>query len=95
MSPTAPTYLALYERLGQAQRRIRELTAREDELLAEIRTLRAASPDARPQLGDGNDSSARQPIALRHSSVPPSNPDRRVRKRISEVGELKACSTRG
>lgn len=42
MSPTAPTYLALYKQLGQAHRRIRELEARENNLLTEIRTLCAA-----------------------------------------------------
>ncbi len=42
MSPTAPTYLALYKQLGQAKSRIRELEARENDLLTEIRTLCAA-----------------------------------------------------
>ena len=42
MSPTAPTYLALYKQLGQAKSRIRELESRENDLLTEIRTLCAA-----------------------------------------------------
>ena len=39
MSPTAPTFVTLNDRLNQAHRRIRELQARETELLAQNRTL--------------------------------------------------------
>ena len=39
MSPTAPTFVTLNDRLNKAHRRIRELQARETELLAQNRTL--------------------------------------------------------
>ena len=39
MSPTAPTFVTLNDRLNQAHRRIRELEARETELLAQNRAL--------------------------------------------------------
>ena len=42
MSPTAPTFATLNDQLTKAHRRIRELEARETELLADNRTLRAA-----------------------------------------------------
>ncbi|MBY0290709.1 MAG: hypothetical protein K2X52_26735 [Mycobacteriaceae bacterium] len=42
MSPTAPTFSTLYDRLIKAYRRIRELEAREAELCTDNRTLRAA-----------------------------------------------------
>jgi hypothetical protein len=41
MSPTAPTFITLNDQLNKAHRRIRELQARETELLAQNRTLRA------------------------------------------------------
>ena len=41
MSPTAPTFVTLNDRLNKAHRRIRELQARETELLAQNRTLHA------------------------------------------------------
>ena len=41
MSPTAPTFGTLNDQLTKAHRRIRELEARETELLAHNRTLRA------------------------------------------------------
>ena len=41
MSPTAPTLVTLNDRLNKAHRRIRELQARETELLAQNRTLHA------------------------------------------------------
>jgi ribosome biogenesis protein Nip4 len=41
VSPTAPTFGTLNDRLAKAHRRIRELEARETELLAHNRTLRA------------------------------------------------------
>ena len=41
MSPTAPTFVTLNDQLNKAHRRIRELQARETELLAQNRTLRA------------------------------------------------------
>ena len=41
MSPTAPTFVTLNDRLNKAHRRIRELQARESELLAQNRTLHA------------------------------------------------------
>jgi hypothetical protein len=41
VSPTAPTFVTLNDRLTKAHRRIRELEARETELLAHNRTLRA------------------------------------------------------
>jgi hypothetical protein len=47
MSPTSPTYLALYKQLGQAHRRIRELEAREAELLTQIRSLCTAATERR------------------------------------------------
>ena len=42
MSPTAPTFVTLNDQLNKAHRRIRELEARETELFADNRTLRAA-----------------------------------------------------
>ena len=42
MSPTAPTYDALINRLTKAHSRIRELQARETALATDNRTLRAA-----------------------------------------------------
>ena len=36
MSPTAPTFVVLNDQLTKAHRRIRELEARETELLAQI-----------------------------------------------------------
>ena len=39
MSPTAPTLVTLNDQLNKAHRRIRELQARETELLAQNRTL--------------------------------------------------------
>ena len=39
MSPTAPTFVALNDQLKKAHHRIRELEARETELLAQNRTL--------------------------------------------------------
>ena len=39
MSPTAPTFITLNDQLTKAHRRIRELEARETELLAHNRTL--------------------------------------------------------
>jgi hypothetical protein len=41
VSPTAPTFITLNDQLTKAHRRIRELQARETELLAHNRTLRA------------------------------------------------------
>ena len=41
MSPTAPTFVTLNDRLNKAHRRIRELEARETELLVHNRALRA------------------------------------------------------
>ena len=41
MSPTAPTLVTLNDQLNKAHHRIRELQARETELLAQNRTLRA------------------------------------------------------
>ena len=41
MSPTAPTLVTLNDLLNKAHRRIRELQARETELLAQNRTLHA------------------------------------------------------
>jgi hypothetical protein len=41
MSPTVPTFATLNDQLTKARRRIRELEARETELLAHNRTLRA------------------------------------------------------
>ena len=41
MSPTAPTFATLNDQLNKAHRRIRELQARETELLAQNRTLYA------------------------------------------------------
>jgi hypothetical protein len=42
VSPTAPTFVTLNDQLNKAHRRIRELEARETELFADNRTLRAA-----------------------------------------------------
>ena len=39
MSPTAPTFVTLNDQLNKAHNRIRELQARETELLAQNRTL--------------------------------------------------------
>jgi len=41
VSPAAPTFVTLYDLLNKAHRRIRELQARETELLAQNRTLHA------------------------------------------------------
>jgi hypothetical protein len=41
MSPTRPTFVTLNDRLNKAHHRIRELEARETELLAQVRTLSA------------------------------------------------------
>ena len=41
MSPTAPTFATLNDQLNKAHRRIRELQARETDLLAQNRTLHA------------------------------------------------------
>ncbi|MGY4650710.1 hypothetical protein [Mycobacterium sp. URHB0021] len=41
MSPTAPTFVTLNDRLNKAHRRIRELQARETELFAQNRILHA------------------------------------------------------
>jgi hypothetical protein len=41
VSPTAPTFVTLNDQLTKAHSRIRELEARETELLARNRTLRA------------------------------------------------------
>ena len=45
MSPTAPTFVALNDQLNKAHHRIRELEAREAELLAQIRILCAVITD--------------------------------------------------
>ena len=45
MSPTAPTFATLNNELNKAHRRIRELQARETELLAQNRTLCTASTE--------------------------------------------------
>ena len=42
MSPTRPTFVALTDRLNKAHHRIRELEARETELLAQVGTLSTA-----------------------------------------------------
>lgn len=39
MSPTSPTFVALNDQLNKAHHRIRELEARETELLVQIRSL--------------------------------------------------------
>jgi cell division protein FtsB len=39
MSPTSPTFIALNQQLNKAHQRIRELEARETDLLARNRTL--------------------------------------------------------
>ena len=41
MSPTAPTFVTLNDQLNKAHNRIRDLQARETELLAQNRTLHA------------------------------------------------------
>jgi hypothetical protein len=41
VSPTVPTFATLNDQLNQAHRRVRELQARERELLAQNRALRA------------------------------------------------------
>jgi hypothetical protein len=45
VSPTAPTFGTLNDQLNKAHHRIRELEARETELLAHNRALRAAIPE--------------------------------------------------
>jgi hypothetical protein len=42
MSPTTPTFATLNNRLNKAHHRIRELEARETELLGQVKTLSAA-----------------------------------------------------
>jgi hypothetical protein len=42
MSPTSPTFFALNNQLNKAHHRIRELEARETEILAQVRILNAA-----------------------------------------------------
>lgn len=46
MSPTPPTYAALYSQLAQAHRRIRELEAREADLVADLGLLRCAPTES-------------------------------------------------
>jgi hypothetical protein len=69
MSPTSPTYVALYKQLGQAHRRIRELEAGEAELLAQIRILCAVITDLTHEVH------ARSAIELTSSTVLTSSPD--------------------
>ena len=46
MSPTPPTYAALYSQLAQAHRRIRELEARQADLVADLGLLRCAPTES-------------------------------------------------
>jgi hypothetical protein len=55
VSPTIPTFTTLNNQLNKAHRRIRELEAREAELLAHNRTLRSAGTDITSGSNDGNE----------------------------------------
>lgn len=67
MSPTAPTFVTLNDRLNKAHRRIRELQARETELLAQNRTLHAVITEL-------TDKDARTAAELCSSPLPTSSP---------------------
>ena len=68
MSPTAPTLVTLNDRLNQAHQRIRELQARETELLAQHRTLHAVITELT------HDDHARTAAELCSSPLPTSPP---------------------
>ena len=69
MSPTAPTFAALNDQLNKAHRRIRELQARETDLLAQNRTLHAVITEL-------TDEGARTAAGLCSSPLPtPSSSD--------------------
>ena len=68
MSPTAPTFVTLNDRLNKAHRRIRELQARETELLAQNRTLHAVITELT------HDDHARTAAELCSSPLPTSSP---------------------
>lgn len=71
MSPTAPTIVTLNDQLNKAHRRIRELQARETELLAQNRTLHAVITEL-------TDEDARTAAELCSSPLPtPSSSDAR------------------
>ena len=67
MSPTAPTIVTLNDQLNKAHRRIRELQARETELLAQNRTLCAVITEL-------TDEDARTAAELCSSPLPTSSP---------------------
>ena len=67
MSPTAPTIVTLNDQLNKAHRRIRELQARETELLAQNRTLCAIITEL-------TDEDARTAAELCPSPLPTSSP---------------------
>ena len=72
MSPTAPTLVTLNDRLNKAHQRIRELQARETELLTQNRTLHAVITEL-------TDEDARTAAELCSSPLPaPSSSDVRV-----------------
>lgn len=72
MSPTAPTFVTLNDQLIKAHRRIRELQARETELLAQNGTLHAVITEL-------TDEDARTAAELCSSPLPtPSSSDVRV-----------------
>jgi hypothetical protein len=58
VSPTAPTFVTLNDRLNQAHRRIRELKDRETELLAHNRALCAVITE----LTDDDHAQRRRPV---------------------------------
>ena len=68
MSPTAPTFVTLNDQLNKAHRRIRELQARETELLAQNRTLRAVITELT------DEDHARTAAELSSSPLPTSSP---------------------
>jgi hypothetical protein len=67
VSPTAPTFVTLNDLLNKAHRRIRELQARETELLAQNRTLHAVITEL-------TDEDARTAAELCSSPLPTSPP---------------------
>jgi hypothetical protein len=67
VSPTAPTFVTLNDRLNKAHRRIRELQARETELLAQTRTLHAVITEL-------TDKDTRTAAELCSSPLPTSSP---------------------
>jgi hypothetical protein len=80
VSPTAPTFGTLNDQLTKAHRRIRELEARETELLAHNRTLRAVITKIthadHPRITAELTSSSQSRAPPRGLSLRPAHPER-------------------